>query len=555
MQYIENILAAIGRTPLVRIHKLVGSKDATLLVKPEFMNPGGSVKDRMALYILEKAEREGRIKPGSVVVENTSGNTGVGLAMAAALKGYRCIFTIPDKMSSEKINTLKAFGAEVYVCPTNVPADHPDSYYETAKRLVSELGAFYPNQYHNPDNIEAHYHTTGREIFEQTGGQIDFFVAGLGTGGTMSGAGKLLKEKIPGIKNVGVDPVGSVFHGLFHTGALTQPHVYKVEGIGEDMACGALDLSVLDDVRQVTDKQSFVAARRLAREEGIFGGGSSGSAVHVAVQVAKEAGAGKIVVAVLPDGGRAYISKFYSDEWMRDMGFSEPDITESSRVRDVIQGKGPVIVAKLGDSASQVVGRMQKHGISQMPVVDDAGKAVGMVHESDLLRSLLAGERGLEQPIEPALLCKVSSTRTRRFPSSSGSSRKTMSRSWSKRTGPSASSPRSTSSRCWAAARAESAGGTMRFETDAIHAGQSPDPSTGAIMTPVYMTSTYVQEAPGKHLGFEYSRTQNPTRQALEACVASLEHGSHGLAFSSRMRHHRRRHAPHVRGRPRGEHG
>jgi cystathionine beta-synthase len=404
VQTYDSILHAIGNTPLVRLSKLTGPKDATVLVKPEFMNPGGSVKDRMALYILDKAEREGKLRPGSVVVENTSGNTGVGLAMAAALKGYRCIFTIPDKMSSEKINTLKAFGADVYVCPTNVPADHPDSYYETAKRLVRELGAFFPNQYHNPDNIEAHYHTTGPEILEQTGGHIDYFVAGLGTGGTMSGAGKLLKEKIPTIKNVGVDPVGSVFHSLFHKGTLSKPHVYKVEGIGEDMACGALDLSVLDDVRQVSDKQSFVAARRLAREEGIFGGGSAGAAAHVALEVAREAGEGKIVVAVLPDGGRAYISKFYSDEWMRDMGFLEQD-AHASVVRDLVKQKGQgLIVAREGESAHQVVTRMQKHGISQMPVVAPDGRAIGMVHESDVLHSLLSGERTLEQPVQPVPL-------------------------------------------------------------------------------------------------------------------------------------------------------
>ena len=394
----ENVLGAIGNTPLVRLSKIVPEGAATVLAKLEYMNPGGAVKDRMALYMIEKAEARGELKPGGTIVENTSGNTGVGLAMAAALKGYRCIFTIPDKMSAEKINTLKAFGAEVYVCPTNVPADHPDSYYETAKRMAKEIpGAWYPNQYHNPDNIEAHYHSTGPEIWRQTGGEIDYFVAGLGTGGTMSGTGKYLKEQRPEVKNVGVDPVGSVYYSLFHTGKLSEPHVYKVEGIGEDMSCGALDLSVLDDVRQVDDRQSFLMARRACREEGLFCGGSSGSALHVAVELAKEVGPGKTIVTLLPDGGRAYISKFYSDEWMRDMGFAE-----GPAVADLLATKQMELeTARPDEVAREVVHRMKTLGISQMPVVDPAGNALGMIHESDLLAALLDGTHGLDEPIEP----------------------------------------------------------------------------------------------------------------------------------------------------------
>ena len=359
------------------------------------------MKDRMALHMIERAEADGRLKPGGVIVENTSGNTGVGLAMAAALKGYRCIFTIPDKMSSEKINTLKAFGAEVFVCPTNVPAASPESYYETAKRLASEIpGAFYPNQYHNPANIEAHYLSTGPEIWAQTGGEIDYLVAGLGTGGTMSGSGKFLKEQKPSIKNVGVDPIGSVYHSLFHTGELSEPHVYKVEGIGEDMECGALDLSVLDDVRQVDDQQSFTMARRACREEGLFVGGSGGSALHVAVELAKEVGPGKTIVAILPDSGRAYISKFYSDEWMRDMGFiAEP--TDQGTVGDLIGDSARTIfTADRHEKAEAVIARMKEYGVSQMPVLGAEGKLAGMIHETDLLNALIQGKVTLDGSID-----------------------------------------------------------------------------------------------------------------------------------------------------------
>lgn len=322
MNFHENILSAIGETPLVKLNKLVGPNDATVLVKCEFMNPGGAIKDRMAVHIINKAEAAGLLKPGGTIVENTSGNTGAALAMVAAVRGYKCIFTMPDKMSKEKIDTLKAFGAEVIVTPTAVPADHPDSYYETAKRIARETpNSFYVNQYHSLDNVEAHYLSTGPEIWKQTEGKLDYFVAGLGTGGTMSGAGKYLKEQKPGVQNIGVDPVGSVYYSYFKTGKLSEPHVYKVEGIGEDMLCKAMDFSVLDDVRQVDDATSFHWARRLAREEGILAGGSSGASVAIAVQLAKEVGAGKTIVAVLTDGGKSYISKFYNDDWMRANGF------------------------------------------------------------------------------------------------------------------------------------------------------------------------------------------------------------------------------------------
>jgi cystathionine beta-synthase len=395
-----NILSAIGQTPLVKLNKLVGPDDATVLVKCEFMNPGASIKDRMALFILEKAEREGKLKPGGTIVENTSGNTGMGIALAAAVKGYKCVFTMPDKMSTEKINRLKALGAQVVVTPTNVPAEDPRSYYETAKRIARETpGSFYLNQYHNPDNIEAHYLSTGPELFDQTGGKIDYFVTGLGTGGTMSGAGKFLKEKIPGIKNVGVDPEGSVYLGYFKTGKLPPPHVYKVEGIGEDMLCKAMDFSVVDDVRQVDDKQSFVAARRLAREEGIFGGGSAGSALHVALELAKEVGKGKVIVTILPDSGSSYVSKFYSDEWMRDNGFLDD---KPATVRELLKSrKGEVIAAKKGDKIDQVVEAMRRHGISQMPVNAADDTAVGMIHEYDLLNALIAGTHKRSDPIDP----------------------------------------------------------------------------------------------------------------------------------------------------------
>jgi cystathionine beta-synthase len=411
-----NVIAALGNTPLVRLSNITKDIHTPVAAKLEMLNPGGSVKDRIGIRMIEEAERKGWLKPGGTIVEPTSGNTGVGLAMAAAVKGYSCIFVMPDKVAPEKVALLRAYGAQVVTTPTAVERDSPESYYSVADRLTREVpNAFQPNQYFNPMNPRTHYETTGPEIWEQTGGQVTHFVAGVGTGGTISGVAKYLKERNPAIQVIGADPEGSIY---------TQPdnmHTYKVEGVGEDFWPGTFDPTLVDAWSKVSDRDSFLAARRLTREEGILIGGSGGLALHAALETAREVDDPEaLVVVLLPDSGRGYLSKIFNDDWMRENGFLSR-FSQPTRVGTVVaarSGETPTVVAIGCDqTVAEAIELLREHDISQLPVVrtgtplsgDDGAARIevqsvaGSVQERGLLDHLFRNPDALHHKISTVM--------------------------------------------------------------------------------------------------------------------------------------------------------
>ncbi len=390
----DNILQAIGRTPLVRLERIGRGLPCPVYAKVEFSNPGGSVKDRIAVNIIEEAERSGRLKPGGTVVESTSGNTGAGLAIVCAKKGYKSVFVMPDKMSQEKIQLLRAFGAKVVITPTAVAPEDPRSYYNVAKRIVAETpNAILADQYHNPENPRSHYHTTGPEIWEQTGGRVTDVVIGMGTGGTISGVGRYLKEQNPAVRVVGVDPVGSILLETWQAGHIPEDAkatTYKVEGIGEDFLPTTLDLAVIDEVIRVGDKESFLWTRRVVKEEGIFCGGSSGTAVAAAMRYARGLDPDRLVVVILPDSGSRYLSKIFDDKWMRENGFLEAAWNEAP-LREILAAKSSqgLITARVDDRMADVIALLKQHDITQVPALLPDGELAGLVTEVDLLNHML----------------------------------------------------------------------------------------------------------------------------------------------------------------------
>lgn len=407
MRYYDNVVELIGNTPLVRLHTVSEGISATVLAKIEYLNPGGSVKDRIALRMVEEAEKAGLLQPGGVIVEPTSGNTGVGLALVAQLRGYRCVFVCPDKVSEDKRNVLRAYGAEVVVCPTAVAPEDPRSYYTVSDRLAAEIpGAWKPDQYANPNNPLSHYESTGPELWQQTEGRITHFVAGIGTGGTISGVGRYLRQvSAGGVKIIGADPEGSVY-----SGGTGRP--YLVEGVGEDFWPQTYDRDICDEIVEVSDKESFAMTRRLAREEGLLVGGSCGMAVVAALRVARRVGPDDVVVVLLPDGGRGYLSKLFNDDWMARYGFLAVSGAEAT-VGSVLDGKLTGTAARLPElihvhpteTVREAIDIMREYAVSQLPVLKAeppvvTGEVAGSIAEKDLLDALFRGQAQLYDTIE-----------------------------------------------------------------------------------------------------------------------------------------------------------
>jgi len=402
VDYYESLVELVGNTPLVRLNSVTEGLLPMVLAKVEYFNPGGSVKDRIALPMIEAAEASGELAAGGTIVEPTSGNTGVGLAIVAQRKGYRCVFVCPDKVSADKVNVMRAYGAEVVVCPTAVAPEHPDSYYNVSDRLTREIaGAWKPNQYANPNNPLSHYHCTGPELWKQTDGRITHFVAGVGTGGTISGTGRYLKEVSAGrVRVIGADPEGSVY-----SGGSGRP--YLVEGVGEDFWPAAYDPTICDEILAVSDRDSFAMTRRLAREEGLLVGGSCGMAVAAALRVAHGAAPEDVVIVLLPDSGRGYLSKIFNDDWMSDYGFLRG--SGDLLVADVLRRKGAVMPELVHvhptDTVREAIDILKEYGISQMPVVKEeppvmAAEVVGSISERDLLDALFGSRAQLADPLE-----------------------------------------------------------------------------------------------------------------------------------------------------------
>ena len=530
MQVHDSLSALVGNTPLVRLRSVTrGIPGANVLAKVEYFNPGGSVKDRIALRMVAAAEDSGALRPGGTIVEPTSGNTGVGLAIVAAERGYRCVFVCPDKVAQDKIAVLRAYGAEVVVCPGTVAPDHPDSYYSVARRLAAETpGGWQPDQYANQENPASHYATTGPEIWTQTDGTVTHFVAGIGTGGTITGTGRYLKEVSGGaVRVIGADPEGSVY-----SGGSGRP--YLVEGVGEDIWPATYDPSVCDEIIAISDAESFGMTRRLAREEALLAGGSSGLAVAAALRVAEAAGPDAVIVVLLPDGGRGYLSKIFNDEWMADYGFLSAQTSEPL-VADVMARKERSLPEFVHVHPEENVGRGHRAAarVRRVPAARGQGGAAGDGRRSGRLGG---GARSARRPggrpgeaVRPGGRAHVGAAADRR-PGRAGVPG-----------GPRAGEGgRGARAREREADRAAHPAGhahlpgreqlTRRrkslmtshdgFETLAIHAGQEPDPVTGAVVPPIYQVSTYKQDGVGGlRGGYEYSRSANPTRTALEQCL------------------------------------